>query len=1820
MLRCMGSSCATGHRPPDDAPPFARPHRLFDAGRSPRPCRHGRARFYLFSPLFAWALFMAPAARSEAQEVPGQLEQPAPSQGGSLERDTVPAAGEHDILLSIDRFGRYAIRASSVQGVALALVDAAAGPGVAAGVPGHQDGRLDTFLDKGTYKLRVTGLDGQAGEVRLEVLPFVELHEGRDVRLQDGDRISDTLADLQQRTYRLWVEAPTDVIVEAAGRALADMAVWETGGWRLGTQVTCAIVTPEEGRPLRSCLFAARLDRGWYTVTVDGGPPLPWTDGSAATPLYVRAGIPDTGTCYRHEHRIGPFGSDRFLASGDATYFGLTLPEPADASIRVVPYSLGVLTGGGTKRHITTKSSIPAASLRVAGMPSGRYLVVVEGEPGQRYRLDHFLAVDRTVRLEGRGDCWLSGVSTGYPEDELDATAVLTVAPGSRGAARLIAIQGVVLDETSTWSRRFNLTAKSTLFLDVRAGGDYRILNRGVDAYFRVEPFFFQRPRGYREPLMQQGSSTWSLNPGPYVLTMVPIERGIAQVTLAGPGAPVGGAESPGEPPGDAAPMGGILFPNIRLNPGLHYLLILGERPGLDVGLDMRPLPVDLGHPLVFMPPGGNDLSIPVEVPEAGAIVAETEDGRPVDLSVEGAGPDPRLEVSAGVTTIRVEHLDPRSRAYTIRFEPRAPAGEGDESTAPVSEGQTSGAWPVLSDESPVYLDLDTGGRATFRLEVEEPGLYRLETTGLLETEGALRTRTNPTLATARSNGVGRNFLIQHPLRPGDYLLTVRAVGRSRGHLGVALSRAPILESGEITPGTPLRVHLPAGTAAVYRMTIDHDQEVRIHAFGRSTGYATRLEDEGGWPLHAGELASGSTVRLRPGSYRLVLLPGATDSRRLVLVEPLAVPKSMRGHGPHVLPVATRIHHLWTEEPGNGSRPPDVWTFDLAAETETEIELTGDMVGTLSWRGAGNEAAKVAEIGPPGVWRGLLSAGSYRLEAVNRRRDNRVPYTIAVWPRCLVPGLSIQVDAPASVPISIGDADLVRLSTFGADDVRVRLRDVSTREVAANDDRPGGWNAYLLERLEPGRYTLEVDPVGSDAGRTRVSLDAVTVRESGPLVPPGTRELGIGEDAVVVPIEIQRPADFLVAALETREVVGCALETLRGGVWRRVGASMGRSPHIEMRLDGRLAERAPPYRMMVWSLGGPDAITLQVETATRTAKSARQLEAGTVAAPVSETLAGVAAMRVATGRPGLFRLTAGASSIRWCPAPGMACVVPDGGLVSSSDGILGLTGDLPEPGVPARVQAERLVLGSPETPEVRARAVSGTRVACDVAAREAQWVAVTATPSRGMAGVAVAGSAEAFPSDLSTSMAVGMKSTLAVGFTMTGDPLAWLWPASPGTDAAEVRLTRQVFDEPTPETATWGALEGSLDAVSARLFDLPDGPKRVILVLGDDIAAVFSNQEGPAGVHWRDGEPFQEQLETSASRLLLLHLGQGAAGFGVELFPIASVYMEPPLEFGAPYERREPARGTVRLPLAALDTERVQRATLHLGGAAVRATVVTPDGEVVRGRDIPVPVSGGMVSLEHDPGLVLAWIDAPGLETEGIWGTAAAEAARSAPPTTLALPATITLQGDLQKLRVAPDQAMVLHVRSRASQVALVVFEQAPPEVLVLPDGGEMDVYLAGAPVTLVFRPIGDASLWGEVQLLSTPVTPTGEGLGPSILLGAGGTRYFSFQVTDPGTIGVGVRAERDVVSCKLLDRHGRLLGEGVVQQHRLEPDTYLLALHLPENMPPVRARPAVVGVARPSSTPRDVIERYAFEPGETSPRLSSGAPEFRWAARWLNK
>jgi hypothetical protein len=1268
-----------------------------------------------------------------------------------------------------------------------------------------------------------------------------------------------------------------------------------------------------------------------------------------------------------------------------------------------------------------------------------------------------------------------------------------------------------------------------------------------------------------------------------------------------------------------------VRFAPLTLERDHGYAAYFNHQPGVVAGLVCRSGPVDLDQPLPVAQKPGEIFEIPFHVAEAGTLRAEPDDGTRLDVAVDGGGWSPQAEVAAGDHKVAVRHDRLNTVNYSLWVEPTALQATTPLPPLPDAALNSLPKLPVLSAGAPRFFDLERGQQSTWLVQAEKPGLYAVRSTGLLATTGTLRTRTVPALRKDSENGIGRNFLVQQYLREGDYQVTVEAQGRSAGHAGLTLAATQISDGGELRAGMPGHFTLPAGQAVAFRVVVTEAGRYTLRALGLGFKFLCRFEDAEGWPLEKPNIPVDLDEELDPGTYRFVLLPQPVDARALVLLEKKPEPLEFKGHGPHRLPLEIQVGHVWVEPEGpeglieGAPRPPDLWQFEVPAKVHAAVELTDEMQGRITR--LDGPTGGTGEIGfvPPGrAWKGELEPGRYQLAAECSRRNSRVHYQVTVHSEELVTGLERKMTAPGDVQVAVGREGLVELTSISPADVRARLIDADGHTVAENDDRPDDWNFLLFQRLAPGSYTLRVEPVGVKTAEVRVAMrlpaevERTAEKAAAPL--PFHDNLQLGSDVLLRPLPVGAKADLLLVAARSKDSLGLSVEMLDGKAWRTVGTSIAREAHLEIPLSGK-----GEYRLRLWSLDRHETpVRLSSAAIVAPRLSEKELRSGGHLPAVAGFDPPLAAAVVALDRPGVFRFAdvgEGARDLRGSGAPGTSLAalgVAGGAMLSSPGERFWLVRD----GKGSRpVKAERVSVGNGLDAGTQFPVPAGAAVTADISpgaeakGADGPVLALVTSPS-GQPGVRVGESGEdakgAEPA--ATVMAVGPRTAVSVALAPR-HPVARVWQAGDtDSDTEELRVASLRFPAVTGEKASWGVLDGHLDGIAARRLDLPAGPRKLRLALGESTVAVLSRGDTVVSTHWQGGAPFEELLDDGASdRLTILHMGPGVDPFTVELLPRDGSEEAQSLSSGAPFERSLDRAGTLRIILP--EVTRATATTLHVRGAGSEVILLGRDGTVTRGADVPAG-RGGVALVRHGPGLLLAWLGGAADETAGLWPSGQHPASVKVAP-----PASVPLSGRFADLAFTGSGPRVLHLRTAVPLATLIHRpDGSADEVEVHAEAGRLDAFLPAGEARLGLRSLAGAQLSGVAEITETPVTPIGEGLGPEVLLAAGGSRWFSFHVERKGPIGVGAHASSDVVEIELYDRGGHRLEAkaegGVVRMPELAPGDYLLALSSPAAAAPVKARPALAGLALPDTgPPGDVIRQYLQEAGaEEAPESVPGS------------
>jgi uncharacterized protein len=1691
---------------------------------------------------------VAPAAPQASPQPPKPLPPPGPQPRLAL--DHLPAGQDRSTLMTVDTPGHIVIRTQSSTGAALQLVDMISGPGDRMGAPGASDGRVDALLDKGTYKIRVFGAKGAAGEVKLTAQAYLELEQPATTLVAENP-VSTELSDLQQRSYWIDVSDAGRIDVEAVGRSLQDLRLWREGTDIVDLSPAISIFELKPGVPMTRATLRGAVEPGRYLVTAYGGEKLVWTNADAAEPFRIRTGTQRSLAGGIADGVIGSFGSERFEAPADFDTFRLQLPQSAPAVLRAARMSSPSAAFQSSSIDKASREPVATLSLPRGGQPG---LVEISGYEGQRFQL-RGLYFANDARFDGSVPNLVSLDVAGEGGDEIPVTALLQ-RYDSQGKASIVATDMPHLGPGQGWRRRFNLRGRTSLLFEMTQPGPIAIHASGPAIRAGISPVLMSNaPRADgRNP------RTFDLDAGYYLLGVEPDNNagGVLDLIFGPPD-----LVPPVQPAAPARTT--ISFGMQEAEKATSYRIITNTAPGLLTGPRAVALPADLQmRPLTLWQPGDaqnapTDLYIDVHVPQGGTITAIDIGGNPVPFTVSN------------------ERADDKGRILTLRF----PAPSASRAVGVSWRPDTAVAAPAvqrpprlpLAAGQPQFLDLAENTRQFYRLEVADGGLYRVETLGRLQTSLSLGTSFLPKLGEASDNGDGHNALLQTYLRAGTYQVDVSAQNSS-GHLAISATPAPLVTALALVPNGNSRGTLSGGQGAIVPIEIASAGSYQLDLYALGSDLTARLEDAEGWPLTVPGPLSSLDQDLAPGKYRLVILPRAVDTRFVARLRPVADPPQLEGHGPHPLAFNQSQNFQWREPQSKGAaRVPDSWTFDLAGEAYVSISLTEGMIGTL----IRDDKEQVAKFVADPQFSGRLKAGHYRIDLTSLAHDDRLDYAISLNTAALQPGEARFVDLPAELSFNVAEDRVVSLNSFGRRELKGVLKDERGTVIERLAGRSDDWNIALSRRLPAGSYTLALDDVAA-AGRAGSQSDDSSDDQN-----DGSADQDSGADdtskievQLALPQEAPQPAlgfdtiaDVngtsvfafplpagvkdqltLVAAQSTAELVLSVEKRGTDGSWRPQAFAQGRTPVMAWPAsDGE----ATQWRASVWTLDGGAAPI--------------RIGARSIARAMSEP-GDIALEPVPLDGLGLSLNVA----LVHAPSAGLMQLDNASGLLAGASADRPLTAEASGLFAP---QSDRLWLVAPGDghPQVNP-ARTDTEIALTLPAGD-QAILPATPPSQGKIRLWRAESAFGQPGlDAGRGMGVSDKSAVA----LAGARDLRVWNAG---DDQPLQIQLSPIDATELGAVTVdGTYAAAIPAHSVQPVKLPAGAKRLMLDLAPGIAVVSAPSDAQSLNVWSGAASLSRSIATKAETIWLVNLTDRAASARISLSP------GPATPLGAGQIRRR-FFGTVGSEAIAVDA--ASGDVLKVSGGT--ATFIGTDGKVLRGDSLSVSSPGELI-VDHGAGLVVLWLERGG---KSPWPMPE--------PQALALPQTVQLQGPAMAFRLAPAQPMVLDISTDAP-VIIALEQNGHRDLQLFPTGAEFHRYVAAGQAMLTVYSTHEGPLSGSMDVTSTPVTPVGEGVGAPVVLAPGASALFGFEVGNAGNIGVGLRSDPDLANARLLDAKGQVLGEGLNQLSRLEPGSYLLEARAPADAPTLIVRPAVIGLTPPPAGPppeiaNDYLQRAGLKPAD---------------------
>ena len=493
------------------------------------------------------------------------------------------------------------------------------------------------------------------------------------------------------------------------------------------------------------------------------------------------------------------------------------------------------------------------------------------------------------------------------------------------------------------------------------------------------------------------------------------------------------------------------------------------------------------------------------------------------------------------------------------------------------------------------YVTLGKRGSAEYGFRIKEAGIYRVETTGRLNTKITLRDRFGGLSKSQSGNGVGRNALVAEFFLPGDYLAITETVGESAGRMGISLSKGELRKGGALQDGVDKRAAVRANSAVVYDFKAGKRARYRFESFGAAGSQEMRLEDSDGWPLIPHGSEAPQEIVLDKGSYKLYSLPFPYENYRVTRVDAVREPLRFTGAGPHNIAVNEPVSATWLE---SGTGAPARFIFEVSAPINAEVSLSPDFKGNLKQQGSKD----AAPINVSGGYTGILQKGKYEIAVTPVKPQNYSPYELSVTTGDLAPGIGYDLRYDDTFHVQVGERGGYEIFSQGRSEVAARLyaNDKKT-EIARSGGDQLDWNFFISERLDSGSYYLQVTGLNSDEDTpVKVSMRRVvdTVMAQVTLDSSAAKKLNVplSWKQAVIPVAVQS-GDVLNVSVNSGSRFVCDLEAVDNPRSSKPGgANIGRRRGKRVNMSAVILKGAA-YTLRIWSEDRvDDAAAVEIRT------------------------------------------------------------------------------------------------------------------------------------------------------------------------------------------------------------------------------------------------------------------------------------------------------------------------------------------------------------------------------------------------------------------------------------------------------------------------------------------------------------------------------------------------------------------------------------------------------------------------------------------------
>ena len=1691
-----------------------------------------------------------------------------------LEQTEFDAHRRNETLLHISVPGRYSLQAQSDQGTEIEIVDRMAGPFAAAGSAGEQDGRLDLLLDKGIYKIRLWSHEEGVGILKLAVHPFVEIGSSDKLLSLDTHQIeSSSLEDLQQQSFWLHLKERRILRLEAIGRNLKDCRLWRDRVWLEDIKPSFSIYEPVNGQPMSYAEFYHDLNPGVYRLTFYGGAALAWADDSGAHPFSLRMGYRQLESSGRQIITLSPFGRDTYVAPAKTDFFQISRSDKKATTLSVKKWEDKTSRHGGrTQASITKESRNPWAVVQTSENMGTKW-VTVQGNPGDRVVLTYFLD-DCKFSIDS-GDYWISSLHSAEGQDAIDVTGIISHPRQETPVESQVLPVGL---NAPLVTGKFNLLGDTSLFLKLEDAGTYMIEEdeaSGARGRYRIEPFMVKRPRNYRSPPFQSPGKVLELTQGFYRLTIRPDEsKGILSFILRQKTEAVGDLQTSSPPRKQS-----LLLPKVNLPKHREpYTLQLNRRRNVATGIIIRSLPIDLSEPLPVVLNSGQSVPVSIRVQQRSTLVIHADKEVPFLLTAGERKLNADSILSPGLHKLNLENLGTETTFFTLKIIPVEPPSEltlidlKDRLEQPKP-------FPHLTEQKPLYVNFERKQKQHFTLTVEEPSLYRLETSGRLATQLTVRTALITQLFTVKQNGIGRNALVQQYLRPGVYQITVQTQGQSRGRVGIHLRRTSLrLEEG-LTVGVVKKTHLQPDVALRYTLTIDEPGRYHLHTLGLGKDFPYRLEDEEEWPLSKPGRGEVVLQFSEPGVFHYYSLPSPVESTRITILTRMPEKQERVGKGPHPIPFNETVKMMWREEEG---RPPDIFTREITAPVDVTINLSGGMEGVIRLRGAESDGRAITG---GSAWKGTLQPGQYDIAVQSAKENNLLPYTLRIGTSELIPGLRQPVELPTDLIVRLGEPGVVDLFSFSPTDVKASLWDeTGTRLLAQNDDMPNDWNFRISQRLDAGHYLLKLVPVGQRHDIVHVYME---FREQHALpernFPPFTLEEDLEGKVLTVPFKVDRTGSLVgvtvnASQFPTENGVGELGVALLKGTYTLYEGTVNDTEASTFYIP---LQAETPYQILLWGLGDfigevmLDVAPLEVKPVSVQPEQTELLwppYAEPIALELTDADQSSYSAHKSTGASLQFSSTLEQPFETVMEAP---AVMNDGRgwlILSPYEKTQHL---ILEPFALATGTVKTIELGQ-------------LPFAFDLENENDRPLLLEVNSIGGQIGAMTYISKSQFGSKFHWGgMGITPSKTVAV-VPSKGQYRAKIWQTRKTVETEKVHLTTHPLR--IEERIQFGQVlsyEGPIKPDSAKTFVLDKSRQTYELLLtGGLVAFVWDGEHTRALVAAHRNT--QESITVTGGELFIANRGNETGLFRIERkreTAETAQDFDPKKGFEGVFTEA----GTVSL----LIEEIKDRKALFVAGDAVKSRLLGNDGIIREGERFQAQ---GILELSYGPGYVKVWEANPQEKDLAFMGKKPRRVKGLADE-------VVKLENRSQRWMFDLKHPAYIIVDAEGPGVTALLVDQKVLATSVGSSnkGRQLRYFLPRGDYQLWTRPLEGTTQAGNIHLLKVFPKPLDTASDSPRLIRPSEIQVFKFNVTVKGKVGIGIRTESDQLDAKLFDSQFKRLASSPVMIQELELGEYLLMVEtVPQVSVPIQYTPVVLGhTGGRQAIPEEVIGKYATQTTE---------------------